>query len=365
MATNTNRLIIHFDLDYYYAQVEELRHPEAKGKPIVVCMFSGRTADSGAVATANYAARKYGVKAGIPIFQAKQKLAGTGALFLPVDHAYYAQMSEKIMLTAMRFADAIEPASIDEAFLDVSERTNGQTEEGERIAIEIKNAIKKDFGLTCSVGIGPNKLIAKMAAGMNKPDGLTVIESASVQEFLDPLPVKEIPGIGPKTSEALDAAGIRTIAQLRKADRGWLLENFGKKYGTYLVEAAQGIDNTPVGLDGEQKQFSRIMTLKRDSSDVEFIMESLQDAIRELKNELIGSNKSFSVVGINAIDKALKPYSKSRSLPHPSQDDKDIERIARELFNELISTNKREFRRAGIRVEKLEDKKGQKTLDEF
>ena len=193
------RIIMLVDLDYFFAQCEELRNPSLKDKPVVVGMYSGRTEDSGAVSTANYLARKYGVKSGIPLFLAKKRLEGTDAVFLPVDYDYYQQISDRIMQILRGFPDAFEQVGIDEAYLDVTQRVHGSLDEAKRLVQQMKSAVKDQVGVTFSVGVGPNKLIAKIASDKQKPNGLTIVQPEEVEIFLSPLPVDNLLGVGRKT----------------------------------------------------------------------------------------------------------------------------------------------------------------------
>ena len=156
------------DLDYFFAQCEERRNPSIKGKPVVVCVYSGRTKDSGAVSTANYEARKYGVKSGIPISLAKKKLKDVDAVFLPVDKEFYKEISDSIMQILRRYADYFEQVSVDEAFLDVTQKTKANYQQAKQLAATIKDDVLTQQRLTCSIGIGPNKLVAKIAADMQR-----------------------------------------------------------------------------------------------------------------------------------------------------------------------------------------------------
>jgi DNA polymerase IV (DinB-like DNA polymerase) len=171
------------DLDYFYAQCEETRNPSIRGKAVVVSVYSGRTEDSGVVSTANYLAREYGVRSGIPISVAKNRLRDADAVFLPVDHSFYGEVSEKVMTVLRGYADRFERVGIDEAYLDVTERARGDFATAAEIARSTKKEIHSQLGLTCSIGIGPNRLVAKIAADANKPDGLTVVEPGALQEF--------------------------------------------------------------------------------------------------------------------------------------------------------------------------------------
>lgn len=360
-----NRIIIHLDLDYFYAQVEELRHPDSKDKPIVVCMYSGRTSDSGAVATVNYVGRKYGVKSGIPIVRAKKLLEGKDATFLRADHAHYAEVSARIMQILLGYADKFEQTSIDEAFLDITEKSQGDYTKAKEIAERIKEEILERVKLMCSVGVAPNKLVAKIASNFQKPNGLTVVKPDESDTFLAYLDVDAIPGIGAKTKEVLEGMSIRTIADLRSCDPTILVEKFGKKTGSWLYQASRGMDESDVAMVEEQKQISRIATLKKNSRDIEEIMHVSEELIKDIKNEIDFNNLAFETVGVLVIAENMQGYTRSKTLAHATNDDAEIKKVARELFENLIASTRAEFRRIGVKVEKLQSKEGQKTLGEF
>ena len=182
------RIVLHIDFDYFYAQCEEIRTPDLKTKPIVVCMFSDRGGDSGAIATANYTARGFGVKSGLSISSAKQKLMNrTDSAFLPADFEYYSEMSEKSMNIIKKFADIFEYVGRDEAYLDVTEKVELDFTKASHIAQQIKNEVREKTKLTCSVGISPNKLLSKIASGYKKPDGLTIVTPDNISEFIETL----------------------------------------------------------------------------------------------------------------------------------------------------------------------------------
>ena len=184
------------DFDYFFAQCEELRNPAIKEKPVVVGVYSGRTEDSGAVSTSNYIARKYGVKSGLPLFMAKRKLEGTEAVFLPVDHEYYEQISNRIMNIFRKYASELEQVSVDEAYLDVSEQVGCSFGKARDYALTIKADVKAQVGISLTIGVGPNKLVAKIACDSQKPDGLTIVRSEQTKELLAPLTINRLLGIG-------------------------------------------------------------------------------------------------------------------------------------------------------------------------
>jgi len=344
------RIVMLVDLDYFFAQIEELRNPALIGKPVVVGVYSGRTETSGAVSTSNYLARKYGVKSGIPIFLAQKRLEGKDAVFLPVDYDYYQQVSDRIMAVLRRYADALEQAGIDEAYLDVTEKTHGSYQEAEALVTEMKAAMKREIGVTFSVGIGPNKHIAKIASDVHKPDGVTIVTPIQVESFLSPLPVDAILGVGKKTVAKMSDMGIRTIGDLAKYDAQRLVDIFGKALGVYFHNAANGIDNTSVQEAGEAESIGRMGTLKEDSRDLEFIMQKIDGQIAEIYTEFTQKNLSYRQVGIVAVMIDLSMKNRSKTLEKPARDKETIHKSARELFEKYLRETDLAIRRVGVRV---------------
>ena len=241
------RIVLHVDFDYFYAQCEEIRTPDLKTKPVAVCMFSDRGGDSGAIATANYTAREFGVKSGLSILSAKQMLKNrTDSAFLPADFEYYSDMSEKSMNIIKKFADVFEYVGRDEAYLDVSEKVELNFTKASHIAQQIKNEVRGKTKLTCSVGISPNKLLSKIASGYKKPDGLTTVTPDNISEFMETLNLGDIHGVGKKTQQKLAEENIETISQAKSLDIFELINMFGRKSGTYIYNAIRGIDDEPV-----------------------------------------------------------------------------------------------------------------------
>jgi DNA polymerase IV (DinB-like DNA polymerase) len=337
------------DLDYFYAQLEEQRHPELKGKPVVVGMYSGRTADSGAVATSNYLARQHGVKSGLPLFQAKARLKGCDAAFLPVDYDYYQQISDKIMAILRSYSDTLEVAGIDEAYADVTKRA-GSYEKAETLVAEMKAAVKRDIGVTFSVGIAPNKLVAKIASDKHKPDGVTMVRPQEVQAFLSPQPVDALLGVGKKTVAKMAEMGIVTVGDLVKVDVQRLVAVFGKALGVYFYNAARGVDNEPVQEAAEAESIGRMGTLKADTRDLDVIMEKIDQQIEEIYQEFTAKHLTFKLVGISAVMVDLSGKSRSKTLERPAKDKETIHRAARELFEKYLTDTDLEIRRVGVRV---------------
>lgn len=375
MILESPRVIISIDLDYFFAQCEEIRRPELKSKPLVVCVFSGRTQTSGAVSTANYVARKLGVKSGIPILSAKKVLAQhKEAEFLPIDHDYYEAVSERVMQLIKSHSPIFEQVSIDEAFIDVTDTTKTDFEVGRSIGLKIKEEIFDAEKLTCSVGIGPNKLIAKMAADFKKPDGLVVIKPEEVAAFLSPMSVGKLIGVGPKSESKFEQMGIKTIGDLSDFDVNLLSDQFGKNLGPNFKRLAQGLDTDPVE-PRPIEQLSRIITLKKDAESLWF-GDELKPLSIYLSDKLKSLNAKCRVVGIIAITSELKTKNKARTLDHLTNSSDEILHNCLELFQSFFDSSSIEvfrIRRVGIRVsgidlEKSEGKnesENQSTLTSF
>jgi DNA polymerase IV (DinB-like DNA polymerase) len=360
------RVILLVDLDYFFAQCEERRNPSLKDKPVVVCVYSGRSEDSGAVSTANYIARKYGVTSGIPIFLAQKKLKKKDAVFLPVDHEFYEEVSEEIMGILRSHADLFEQVGIDEAYLDVSQKVKGSFEEAKGLAQKIKEEVKAQQKLTCSIGIGPNKLVAKIAADIEKPDGLTIVKPEQVESFLSPLPVSRLIGVGRKTKKRMQTLGITTIGDLAKYDVQRLIEVFGKKLGTYFHNASIGVDDEPVQERGEVESISRISTLKEDTRDLKVILEKTNQLCDEVHAKLVQRELSFKSVGIVAVMTDMSVRSRSKTLESPSNELEVFKKTVKELFEKFLNESELEARRAGVKVSNfVKEQERQKQITNF
>ena len=365
VGSGYNRVIMHVDLDYFYAQVEERLNPEIASKPVVVCVYSGRGGDSGAVSSANYIARNYGVKAGIPIIRAKQLLKNTEAVFLPMRKEVYEKYSEQVMGILRRYADVVEVESIDEASLDVTNRTNGDFEEALKLAHEIKQAVKNETGLTCTIGIAKNKTVAKIAADIAKPDGVRLVRPWETREFLNPLPVKKLPGVGDKLAKEFESVGLRTIGDLASADLDLLRRIVGEKTSEYLILAARGEYDEPVVEKRQRKQLSRIVTLRNNTRSVEEIVNQLEEPIEDVIRQLEESNLEAGGVGLIAITTELKTVTRSRSLKtKPTK--QQVRRLIEEMLRELLEADRElVLRRAGVRLHDLKPASRQTTLISF
>jgi len=355
------RVIFHIDFDYFYAQCEEVRSPELKTKPVCVCVFSDRGGDSGAIATANYTARKYGVKSGIPISFAKKRLEERkDAVFLPVDFEYYSEMTEKAMEIMKKNADVFEYVGRDEAYLDVTKRVEENFTKASHLAQQIKNSIRTKIKLSCSIGVSPNKLISKIASDYQKPDGLTVVDPDKIEQFLDPLKIRTIPGIGKKTEERFNEMNMKTIEDLKKIDVFTLNKEFGRKSGTYIYNAIRGINNDPVKVKEESTQYSKITTLKKDSKDYEFLLENLKELCKQVYDVTKKNNKMFKSIGIYFVQSDLTNKSKSRMLKNPINNLEGLQKNVQQLLVDVLENQTITIRRLGVKVADFSEIEGSK-----
>ncbi len=357
---------MHIDLDYFYAQCEENLNPTLRGRPVVVCVYSGRTDESGVVSTCNYEARKYGVKSGISIARAKKLFGTSDACFLPANRSHYAEVSDNVMQILETFGDAFEKVGIDEAYLDLTSRTNGDFNRAESFARKIKVKVLEQEEIACSVGVAPNKLLAKIASDLNKPNGLTVVRPENVRLFLEELSVDKLPGVGKKTQEKLDRLKVRTIDQLATHDVSVLHEVFGSTLGTYLYRAARGEDEEPVEEREQPTQLSRIATLKRNTHDISEVLPLLEDLANSATEKLNEKNMICKTVSILAILGDLSIHSKSKTLDSPTYDKKTIVQASKNLLEQFLQVEPTAIiRRVGVKLSGLSGRSGQTDIYKF
>ncbi len=340
------RIILHVDMDSFYTSIEKREDPQLKGKPVIVGM--GPKQDRGVVASCSYEARKYGVRSGMPISKA-QRLCPE-AIYKPPNFPLYEETSENMMNILRGYADKIEPISIDEAYLDITKRTKDY-KEAEEIARKIKQAIKRKENLTCSIGIAPNKTIAKMASAKMKPDGLTIVTPEHAKKFLEPLSVEKIPGVGKKTGRELKKLGIKTISELAKTSKVKLVEKFGKN-GIWMWNAANGIDEIPVEERDEMKSISSQRTLEEDTDDWKIIYTTINPMIDEVYNRVEEESCLFRTIGIMLMFDDFKTISRAKTLANHTSSKKVIQECVTQLFKEFESQN-RNIRRIGVKISNL------------
>ena len=359
------RIVFHVDFDYFYAQCEEIRDSKIKGKCVAVCIFSDRGGDSGAIATANYNARNFGVKSGIPITLAKNKLKEQDSVFLPADFDYYSEVSSKAMGIIEKYADVFEYVGRDEAYLDVTKKTESDFHNAEHLAQQLKNEIRNSLKLTCSVGITPNKLLSKIASDYKKPDGVTTVKPEQVDEFLSPLKIREIPGIGKKTEDVFAKMDVNTIDDLRSINIFDLNKMFGRKTGGHIFNSARGIDIEVVKPRVPTIQFSKITTLKKNSKELEFLREIIEELCVQLNKIAIENNKMYRSIGIQFVNEDLSTKTKSKMIRNPGNSITELKKVADQLLEEALIEQKMLVRRIGVRISEFSDVEGQRDITNY
>ena len=359
------RIVLHIDFDYFYAQCEEIRDSKIKGKCVAVCIFSDRGRDSGAIATANYNARDFGVKSGIPIMLAKNKLKEQDSVFLPADFDYYSEVSSKAMGIIEKYADVFEYVGRDEAYLDVTKKTESDFHNAEHLAQQLKNEIRNNLKLTCSVGITPNKLLSKIASDYKKPDGLTTVKPEQIDEFLSPLKIREIPGIGKKTENIFSQMDVSIIDDLRDIDVFDLNKMFGRKTGGYIFNSARGIDIEVVKPRAPTIQFSKITTLKKNSKELEFLRENIEQLCIQLNKMAIKNNKMYRSIGIQFVNEDLSTKTKSKIIRNPGNSITELKKVANQLLEEALIEQEMLVRRIGVRISEFSDVEGQSNITNY
>ena len=350
------RIILHIDMDYFFAQIEEQENPQFKGKPIVVGADPKEGKGRGVVSTASYSARKYGIHSALPISKAYQLCPQ--AIFLPVNMELYQKVSEKIMRIVERYSPLFEQVSLDEAYLDLSYIFHGRRKctteelwkEAEKVARNLKNEILEKEKLTATVGIGPNKLIAKMASEKGKPDGLLVIRPNQVRKFLEPLDIEDLPGIGPKTAEKLRTLGINKIKDIKRLSKTKLKEMFGV-VGETFYEKIRGIDEELVSNEEIIKSIGKQHTFERDTRDSEIIFKTFNKIIKDVYQELIENNFSFKTITVICRFHGFETHTKSKTLKEPTKNFKILKKEATKLLLKFLLENKKPIRLIGLRLQ--------------
>jgi DNA polymerase-4 len=324
-------LILHVDLDAFFAAVEQRDRPELRGKPVIVGGGGGR--DRGVVSAASYEARVFGVHSAMPLRTASALCPQ--AVFLAVDGRKYAAESRLVMEILRRFTPKVEPISIDEAFLDVagSEQLFGEPAE---IARRIKAAIRDERGLTASVGVAATRLVAKIASELRKPDGLVVVPAGEEAAFLAPLPIERLWGVGAKTRAALADYGVRTIGDLAGVPVDLLARRFGK-FGPILHERARGIDPTPIGLEADAKSMSHEHTFDVDTADREEIERTLLSLSEGVAGRLRQAGVRAGGVSLKFRDSDFVTITRQRTLREPTD-------LAEDLYRAVVELSRPEVR---------------------
>lgn len=340
-------MILHIDMDAFYASVEERDDPSLVGKPVIV---GGTPEGRGVVAAANYAARRFGVHSAMASARARQLCPQAVVIKPRID--YYAAVSREIRDIFEQFTPLVEPLSLDEAFLDAtgSESIFGPSAE---IGRQIKQRIRAELRLVASVGVAPNKFVAKIASDLRKPDGFCVVEPGEVQPFLDPLPVGRLWGVGKVTGQVFERMAIRTIGQLRQMSVDTLSELFGSA-GEHYWQLAHGIDHRQVVPDREAKSISNETTFAEDISDKEVLRAWLVDLVEQVARRLRRHDLKGRVVELKVRFADFKTISRSMTLPEPTNLTQELLNAGIELLTKRLPPRHLPVRLLGFGVQKLD-----------
>jgi DNA polymerase-4 len=316
--------ILHVDMDAFYASVEERDDPKLKGKAVVVGVGK-----RGVVSAANYEARKFGIRAAMPIYKAKA--LAPHAIFIAPNMARYAEVSEQVMAIFRDVTPHVEPISLDEAFLDVTgaRRLLGS---GIEIADQIRKRVEKDLGITCSVGIAHNKFIAKIASGHCKPNGVLEVDPEKMLDFLHPLPANQIWGVGPKTNELLEKMGLFTIADIANTPRSTLIRVLGQASGASLYELAWGRDYRDVITEHSEKSISASQTFDVDLYQPEEILKEFLRLTEKSADRMRAKGLAANTISIKVRFADFKTISRSKTLDLPTTGTQEIFEVAKSLY---------------------------------
>lgn len=337
-----NKIIMHVDMDAFFASVEELDNPQLKGKPIIV----GGIGERGVVATCSYEARKYGVHSAMPIFMARKKCPI--GIYLPTRFERYKEISNKVFDILYELTPKVEPVSIDEAYLDISDLNIKPMD-----AVDyIKSRVKKEIGLTISMGISYNKFLAKLGSDWNKPNGIMIITKDMIPRILLPLSISKIHGIGKKSRDKLNNIGIYTVEDLYKLPQEFFFEYFGK-FGIEIYERIRGIDKREVEITRERKSIGRETTLKSDIKD----KQEMKIYLKEFSNEVSCYLKNKGLLGKTVTVKiktsSFENHTKSKTLLNYIDGEEDIFKVSCEILDTIVFEDS--IRLIGLTVSSLSD----------
>ena len=342
----TQATILHVDMDAFFASVAERDNPELKGKAVVIGMGT-----RGVVSAANYEARKFGIHSAMPVGQARR--LAPHAIFLPVDMARYQEVSGHIMEIFESFTPNVEPVSVDEAFLDVTgaKKLLGT---GREIAAAIRAKVEAQEGITCSVGIAPSKFIAKLASTHCKPNGMLEIKSDRILEFLHPLPVRAIWGVGPKTAESLDRLGLHTVADIANTPRSTLIRALGDATGESLYELAWGRDYRDVVVNEPEKSIGNEETFSRDIDSPEEILREFLRMTEKATARLRDANLFAKTITMKMKFADFSSITRSKTLPLAIDSTHETYEVVKKLYLALRNDGAR-IRLVGVSLSNLQE----------
>ena len=341
------RRIGHLDMDAFYASVELLRRPDLRGQPVAIG-GRGDPTRRGVVTTATYEARAFGVHSGMALSRAARLCPQL--IFLPVDFDRYREMSRRFKQAVLAIAPRMEDRGIDEVYLDLT----GLPGSTRSLAQQLQQAVLEATGLTCSIGVGPNKLIAKIASDLDKPRGISIVGPQEFQTRLWPMPARKIPGVGPKADQTLEALGIRTIGELAEKDEAWLAQHFTPRYSHWLWRVSRGEDDRPLELDPEPRSRSRETTFEQDlhpQRDAASLAATLFRLCEQVSADLSRRGYAGRTVGIKVRTSDFRSLTRDRTVDRPLHQTGDIALLAFECLQR--AQLKRPVRLLGVRVGEL------------
>jgi DNA polymerase-4 len=319
------RWIAHVDMDAFFVGAELLRRPELRGRPVIVATGTDPHA-RGVVMAASYEAREHGVHSAVPLAIAHRRCPQ--AILIPRDMGYYRELSGRVMGMLNRYSDCVEIASLDEAYLDLSDSAAPRA-----CGRRIKHEVKLETGLVCSVGLAPNKLLAKIASDLDKPDGFRVLTQDEMLDAVGSRPASLIPGVGPKTAERLRTIGIGTVAELAHAEPGVLERSLGPRMGDALRARANGLDDRPLETERERKSESRETTFGSDVTDRAVLRETLERLLDDLCRGLAAGGYRGRTITLKIRLRPFRTYTRSRTIDVPTRDPAAVGGVARSLLD--------------------------------
>jgi DNA polymerase-4 len=339
-------VILHVDMDAFYASVAELDHPEYKGKALVV-----GAGTRGVVLSANYEARKFGIRAAMPVGRAKRM--APHAIFIAPEHHRYSEISERVMAIFHSYTPLVEPISLDEAFLDVtgSQKLFGT---GREIAAKIRKQVEKEEGITCSVGLAQSKFIAKLASQHCKPNGMLEIKPDRILEFLHPLPVRAIWGVGPKTAESLERLGLHTVSDIAHTPRATLIRALGDATGASLYELAWGRDYRDVIPDEPEKSIGNEETFSEDLDNPEEILREFLRMTEKATARLRERSLFAKTISIKIKFADFSSLTRSKTVPIAIDNTHDTYEVVKALYLALRNEGAR-IRLVGVSLSHLQE----------
>jgi DNA polymerase-4 len=343
----SDRQILHIDMDAFFASVEQLDHPELRGKPVLV----GGTGPRGVVAAASYEARVFGCHSAQPTAQARRLCPQ--AIVVRGNFARYRELSHQLRDILHRYSPAVEPISIDEAFVDLtgSERLLGPAE---KVAAELKQRVKRELELTASVGLAPNKFLAKLASDLQKPDGLTIIRPGEIDAMLLPLSVTRIWGVGAKTAKSLERAGIRTIADLRNAGIKWLSERFGEA-GEHYYRLSLGQDQREVQSDRDAKSIGHEETFGENLVHIEEIMGVLLGQVEKVASRVRAQSRKAGSISLKIRFGNFQTITRAVTMPQPTDSTREMWEAAKSILQKWADESFSPVRLIGVQAQNLSD----------